>query len=126
MEGYRLIEDYGGYRQPVASVIEIHGEKALYRNITDKHFFCKGDYCALFTDDAVINWLTTLDTSVQTVVFDTGTASYSVSIAQYKNAKPKRMSGRLQRGVSLDRFIKGAPIKAQRPAEEKVIQIKHD
>jgi len=119
--GYRLIEDFGAYRQPIASVVEVNGEKVLYRNITDRHYFKKPGYTALFTDEKVLQWVKANDPEVTSIVFDDGKKTLRTTLDRYLQARAVTMSGRRQRGLSVENFSQGEPLAIARPEEVRVI-----
>ena len=126
MESYKLVEQFNNYQQPIGSVIDTGGEKVFYRNISDKHVFKKGNYKALFIDDAVVNWLLSND-KITSVVFDydgtSGVKTYKVDFNKYVQAKPVTMAGRQQRGLSVETFIlKDEATKLPRPVESVFIK----
>jgi len=121
---YKLIEDFGSYRQPVGSVLENDGKRIYYRNITDRHIFKKDNYEALFVDDCVIEFLGKED-KIDLVVFEhTSKGIYSVPFKLYKQAGVKKMAGRKQRGITLTAFNHTEnSLKLSRPIEEKTIYL---
>ncbi len=123
-EEYQLIEQTKKYRQPVGSVVNIGGQRTIYRNIDDKHIFKKGDYQAMFMDSVVIDWLSKNDPQVIMVCFDyCHKKTYTVGIEKFIQAKPRTMSGRLQRGVTLTSFIEGQTLGVPRPQATRVIEV---
>jgi hypothetical protein len=124
MKAYTIIEQYPTYSQPVGSVLDTQAGRVLYRNIDERHIFTKGSYKALFVDDAVIDWLGTND-KIDEVVFDCrGKGVYKIGFEQYRQAKAKKMSGRRQKGISLDRFIfEPTNLNYQRPEEKQIISL---
>lgn len=118
---YQLVEVSKGIRFPVGSIVHINGEKTYYRNITERHIFSKGDYKALAIDDVVVKWLTENDKGVLTVRFDAGAVTYKTALQAFTQAHAKRMNGREQRFVSIERFDKEQPTHAKRPTEKREV-----
>jgi len=121
---YQLVEVTKGMKFPVGSVVDVDGERVLYRNIEPtRHIFKKGSYQSIAIDDAVVSWIEQNDSEVSGAVFDAGTTAYRIAIDAYKQTKPVHMNGRLQRFVNLERFIVSKPLGVRRPEEKREIVV---
>jgi hypothetical protein len=101
-----LVEKVGDNLElPVGSVLTIDGQRVLYRDIRQKHIFKKGSWQAIATDDLVINYLTNNDNITYSYFYNKDTHQLlKTKFDRYKEAKPIKMRGRLQKFVGLASF----------------------
>lgn len=116
----------GTYQIPVGSVITTGSADTtiFYRNIGEKHILRKKNYQAIFMDDKVVTYLSTSDRPTEVVYDFNGDTpgTYRTIFENYERARPVKMAGRLQRGVSLERFVfEPARTHYQRPKEMIII-----
>lgn len=112
------------YQLPVGSVITLGTANVFYRNISFKHILRKKNYAAICMDDKVVQYLAENDKPVEVVYDYSGETpgTYRTTFENYQQARPIKMGGRLQRAVSLTRFIfEPKRTSYQRPADMVVI-----
>lgn len=119
-----VLEATGNGNFPVGSVLDINGESVFWRDFdANKFLFRKGNYTAIFQDDAVIKFLET--TPVKDLYFRDFRKGkvYKTPLEQYKTAKIVTMRGRKQRGLNLMRFeaLEGMETPPNTRPEEKVV-----
>ena len=102
---YRILEKTTGGLFPLGSVVEINGETCFWRDFNaNKFLFRKGNFVAIYQDDALIKFLET--TPVKNMFFRDYHSGkiYKTPLEAYKTAKVIEMRGRKQRGLNISRF----------------------
>lgn len=124
-EGFILVEKTKAGDFPVGSVFNHNGKQTVYRDIdSKKHFFRKKGYEALAVDEEVVRFLEGNGCDTVTFYVKDKNVSYTTAFTNYVKAKPRKVSGRLQRFVNTVLFdVQPQNQSMPRPSEKVVIDV---